>query len=634
MQPFVISEHPNKYMKTIRSITSLFIIFLFSHLILAKGYSGNYYQYSIDLNTVTGNKIQVTLIPPDINQDEIIFRFPRMVPGTYHIYDFGRFVTDFRAFDNSGSELSVSRLDSNSWKITGKNISKITYFAEDSWTTKNPNNKIFEPAGMNLQKQSNFVLNAQCLFGYFDGMRDKVFKLTVTKPENFYGSTALITEYTDKTTDKFSVSSYFEMTDAPIMYDVPDTTILKLGGTNVLVSVYSPNHKINSKVLAASLKNMLEGQRKYLGGNLPVQKYAYLYYFVPPEMKSQGSFGALEHNNSSLYFLPEMEESDMNDMLISTAAHEFFHVITPLSIHSDEIQNFDFDNPKMSEHLWLYEGMTEYTAIICQVKEGLISRDEFLDKVQEKIIMSGSFNDTLPFTVMSKNVLDKYVNEYTNVYQKGALIGMCLDIKLRALSGGKFGVRDMMKVLSERYGKYKSFADSGLFDEITSFTFPEIRNFFSLYVEGNKPLPYDSMLSLAGVFYSKKATVKEFTLGRIGIAGRTGDSYMEVVGTDNANDFGREMGYKKGDKIIKINGIDTPYEKFKEVLNSVYKKSKEGDIMKLVVLRKDKNGEEKEVTLKAKMYKVDVQEENYISFDDNAGAQQVLVRDSWLGENN
>lgn len=632
MQPFVISEHPNKYMKTIRAIFFLFITFFF-YLQIYATVLGNDYEYSIDLNTVTGNKIQVTLIPPQINQDEIIFRFPRMVPGTYHIYDFGRFISDFKAFDNSGGELTVTRLDSNSWKISGKNISKIKYYAEDSWTTKNPNNKIFEPTGMNLQKHSNFVLNAQCLFGYFDGMRDKEFRLTVTKPDNFYGSTALIPEYSDETTDKFSVPSYFEMTDSPIMYDVPDTTIVKLGGTNVLVSVYSPNHLINSKALAQSLGKMLEGQRKYLGGNLPVKKYAYLYYFVPPEMKRQGSFGALEHNNSSLYFLPEVEQSGMYDMLISTAAHEFFHVITPLSIHSDEIQNFDFDNPVMSEHLWLYEGVTEYTAIICQVKEGLISRDEFLNKVQEKIVMSSGFNDTLPFTVMSKNVLDKYVNEYTNVYQKGALIGMCLDIKLRALSGGQFGIRDMMKVLSGRYGKYKSFEDSGLFDEITSFTYPEIRIFFSLYVEGNKPLPYDSILSLAGVFYSKKTTVKEFTLGRIGIGGRTGDKYMEVVGTDNANDFGKEMGYKKGDKIIKINRIDTPYEKFKEELNSVYKKSKEGDIMTLVVLRKDKDGVEKEVKLKAKMYKVDVQEENYISIDDNANAQQVMVRDSWLGEN-
>ncbi|MFI5144382.1 MAG: peptidase M61 [Ignavibacteria bacterium] len=620
-------------MKTIRVISFLFIVFLFSMQIFATG-AGNDYKYSIDLNTVTGNKIQVTLIPPDINQDEIIFRFPGMVPGTYHIFDFGRYVSDFRVYDKIGKEISATRIDSNSWKISGKNISKITYYVEGSWSTKNPNNKIFEPAGMNLQPQTNFVLNGQCLFGYFEGMTDEEIDLTVKKPEGFYGSTAMIPVFSSGKEDKFSVKSYFEITDSPIMYDIPDTTVIKLGETKVLVSVFSPNHKLNSKLLAGSLKNMLEGQQKYLGGKLPVSKYAYLYYFVPQEMKSSGSFGALEHNNSSLYFLPEMDESDMKEMVLNTAAHEFFHVITPLSIHSEEIQNFDFDNPKMSEHLWLYEGVTEYTAMICEVKEGLITGDKFLDRVKEKIINSQVYNDTLPFTVMSKEVLDKYLNQYENVYEKGALIGMCLDIKLRNLSDGKFGIRDMMNELALRYGKDKAFKDDELFGIITSFTYPEINDFFKLYVEGNKHLPYDSILSLAGVDYSKKATVKEFTLGRIGIAGRQGDQFIEVIGTDNANDFGKEMGYKKGDKIEKINGLDAHYEKFKEVLNSVYKKSKIGDIMTMVVLRKDENGEEKEVTLKAKMYKVDVQEDNYVSFNDDANEHQVLVRDSWLGENN
>ena len=30
--------------------------------------------------------------------------------------------------------------------------------------------------------------------------------------------------------------------------------------------------------------------------------------------------------------------------------------------HSEEIGNFDFQKPKMSRHLWLYEGLTEYAA--------------------------------------------------------------------------------------------------------------------------------------------------------------------------------------------------------------------------------------------------------------------------------
>ena len=74
---------------------------------------------------------------------------------------------------------------------------------------------------------------------------------------------------------------------------------------------------------------------------------------------------------SSMYYTPEMDTASLKTTMDNFTTHEFFHVITPLSIHSEEIGNFDFNNPKMSEHLWLYEGVTEYSAGIMQVKEGL-----------------------------------------------------------------------------------------------------------------------------------------------------------------------------------------------------------------------------------------------------------------------
>jgi predicted metalloprotease with PDZ domain len=42
--------------------------------------------------------------------------------------------------------------------------------------------------------------------------------------------------------------------------------------------------------------------------------------------------------------------------------HMNFSYRTPLSIHSKEIQDFDYNDPKMSQHLWMYEGVTEYFA--------------------------------------------------------------------------------------------------------------------------------------------------------------------------------------------------------------------------------------------------------------------------------
>jgi predicted metalloprotease with PDZ domain len=87
-----------------------------------------------------------------------------------------------------------------------------------------------------------------------------------------------------------------------------------------------------------------------LGGELPIDKYAFLFYFTDKPSLS-GASGALEHSYSSFYFLPEADTSAIAQEVRDVAAHEFFHIVTPLSIHSKEIGEFDFNNPKMSKHL-------------------------------------------------------------------------------------------------------------------------------------------------------------------------------------------------------------------------------------------------------------------------------------------
>src|SRR5690606_16767415 len=104
-------------------------------------------------------------------------------------------------------------------------------------------------------------------------------------------------------------------------------------------------------------------------------------------------------------------------------------------------------------------------------------------------------------TEMSAKVLDEYENQYGNVYQKGALIGMALDIQLRDLSGGKYGLVDRMQDLAKTYGKGKPFRADELFDKIAELTYPEIRTFFTRYVEGSERLPLGELFEKVGVKY-------------------------------------------------------------------------------------------------------------------------------------
>ena len=592
--------------------------------------NGSLYQYSIDLTKVENDKLEVTLLSPKITADEIIFRLPKTVPGTYSTDDYGRYLSDFKAFDSKGQELTTSKLDVNSYTIKNAiKLHKISYKIDDTWDSPEiKGTKIFEPTGSDIVSNKEYSINTHCFFGYFDGMKQVPYQVTFTKPTGFYGSTSLVAKESTATTDVFEVENYMNLVDAPILYTQPDTTVLKIGGADILVSVYSPNKMANSKEIAANINTLLNAQKEYLGGKLPIKKYAFL--IVLSDSKTMTSFGALEHSYSSFYYLPEATSADLAQTVKDVASHEFFHIVTPLNIHSEEIGNFDYNNPKMSKHLWMYEGLTEYAAGHMQAKYDLIDTPKYLDMIRQKITTMQSMKDALPFTEMSANVLDKYKNQYMNVYNKGALIGMCLDIKLRELSNGKYGTQNLMQDLAKTYGKDQSFKDDELFDKIASLTYPEIRQFFATYVEGKEPLPLKDILQSVGIDFLPEASVRQASLGGIAIGFNQKTSRLKISNIDKINDFGKQMGYKVDDELVSVNGEAMEMMKIQSIMSDFSSKTKEGAIVTVEVARKNADGKEEIIKLSAPAILVEGKQKNVLKLAENPTNEQLKLRGYWL----
>lgn len=611
--------------------TFLLISTLFS---LNQAFADGDYHYFVDLTSVNNDKLTIKLIPPDITDNETVFMFPAMVPGTYDVYDFGRFISNFKVEGKDGKTITIEKLDKNSYKLSPANaIKEISYDVEDTWDTDIKEKVVFEPGGTNIEEGKNFSLNTHGFFGYFKNKIEAKFILEVTKPKGFYASTSLTDLNSTDTKDVISVFNYHDLVDSPIMYTRPDTTTIHIGKSQVLISVYSPNHIITSDFIARNLHELLLAQADYLGGELPIDKYAFLFYFTDKATLS-GASGALEHSYSSFYVLPEADTAALAQEIRDVSAHEFFHIVTPLSIHSKEIGDFDFNNPQMSKHLWLYEGLTEYAAHHMQVKTGLIEYDQFLDVMIGKMQDARqNYNDTVPFTVMSKYVLDKYKKEYGNVYQKGAVIGMCLDVMLRYYSNGKYGTQELMKDLSKQYGKTKSFNDDDLFNDIEKLTYKEIRYFLDNHVSGSKPLPYPEVFAMVGLNYTDKRIEEKITLGGISVGYNPTTNRLVVVKTDKLDAFGKKLKFKEGDEIMTFNNRKLSLENIKDVLGGYMQNAKTGDKLVIEILRKDKKGNEIVKTLKAKVKPVKVTETDILEINEKATEQQVLARKAWLGIN-
>ena len=587
----------------------------------------NVTEARIDLKKATGDhRLFVEVKAPRINSETIEYHFPKIVPGTYAINNFGRFVSELKAYDRNNSELSVVRKDTNIWSISGASkLDHISYSVEDSYHSDNVP-VVFEPAGSCIDSGKAFVLNNFCFVGYFEGYKDNLFNLVIDKPAGFFGSTSLPLKSTNESTDVYSAQNYFQLHDNPILYCLPDTTTMTVNNTKVLVSIYSPNKRVNVDYLKEDTKRLFEAQGEYLGGSLPAKQYSVLVYLFEGMPKS-GSTGALEHFTSTVMTHLEVDNSDFVDGFNDVISHEFFHIVTPLSIHSKEIHYFDFNAPKMSKHLWLYEGSTEYYAQHFQVKTSLVSTEDFLQKMRKKVIyQSLLYNDTLSFTELSKGALNVYKSQYGNVYQKGALLNMCLDIYLLKLSDGKYGLQNLKRDLVNKYGPDKPFDDDELFDIITAMTYPEIGDFLKKYVEGSNRLPLNDFLNFAGFEYLKQAEVESIDiLGGLIKSDPQGSFYITDV-----TEFGKKLKIKKDDILVSINGALIGATNIENLLFNPGKFAKPGDIITTVVMRKNKKGELRKKTLTAKTYLAKKTEAHVIRQVAEPNESQIKLRKAWI----
>lgn len=587
------------------------------------------YSVFLNLRSITDDKLAVDIVPPIITQDSVEFHMPRIIPGTYDIENYGQFITGFKAYDNYGVELKTRKIDLNRWMIYGsKKLYKISYLADDSFDTEESTG-IFEPAGTSIEKDV-FLLNNFGFIGYMNGYKDSPFQLNIAKPDGFYGSTSLIGEMSD-TMDVFIAPNYFVVHDNPILYCKPDTATRIVGGAEVMVSVYSPSNEVNAKEAMGKIADVLDAAAIYLGGTLPVEKYAVLIYCVSLD-NAGSSYGALEHHTSTVLYMPEFGGDQFYNGVKDITSHEFFHIVTPLNIHSEHIANFDFINPTMSEHIWLYEGVTEYNSHLVQLRNNIYTTQGFIDILQNKLESNDGFNANIPLTKASQFTLTFFKDQYYNFYQKGAIAGMALDLKLRSLNP-QYGLVDLLMELGATYGADTFFMDTELFDLITEKTHPSMREFFALHFEGTEPFDLETLLGSAGISYAAELETAQITAGNVEYGYNFETSRIRVEGISELDAFGKALGFQEGDELIEFDGKEVTLNTIADVIESFYKNTEEGDVVKVLVARPNKKGDFKNKKLKAKAVLGLVSEYHVMEvMEEGLTEEQIKMRKAWINQ--
>lgn len=577
-------------------------------------FAQNEYKFNVDLVTVVKDQVKVTMVPPKMEGKEtVMYIMPKVIPGSYAIKNYGRFVKKFIAYDNAGNKLKTKQEDYNKFYIyNATNLAKVEYLVDDTWDDKKKKNFVFQPGGSNIEANLNYMINPHCFFGYFEGAKMLPYSITVNKPEAMWGATYLSKQLVDKNTDKLSAPNYVFLADNPIMYCKPDTALLRIGKSNIHISVFSYTGKVKSSKVAEYLTPTGDALKHFFG-ELPVDDYHFIYYFDDPDRLKQskapglsGGYGALEHMHSSLYYLYETDfEKNLRDMINDVSAHEFLHILTPLNIHSKEIDDFDFLEPKMSQHLWMYEGITEYFSYLVRIQDSIMEMDFFLKEMRDKINQAEEYGD-FSMTEMSRNVLTPVNQElYRSVYNRGALIGMMLDIAIIDATKGKKTLKTVMMELAVKYGPSKPFNDAELIDEFVTLTSPELKFFFEKYITGSRPLSFDTYFEKIGIVYKEKEYKPIYMVGSFGM--KYNESTGQFLFTEVGNNI---LGLMNNDALISVEGEEITKDNFIDLFTKYFRLNESPEQM---VVKVNRGG--KELTLGGKPVKGTATIKNYLTLE-------------------
>lgn len=452
----------------------------------------NSFYYEIDLDDRSGDTFKVRLFVDDLTEANAIFQFPATAPGTYDTHDIGRFVIEFKAYDENYNNLSVTHPNSNQWVLADPANTKIIEFeVKETFDTPVTVHAIYKMAGTSMEKDHT-LLNTFDVLGYPTGLKERDFHLNIDYPSSWSVGTSLPKDESGF----YFATDYDKLVDNPLLLGYITSAITTVDEATIGIHTYSKNDIINSSQILNDVQQVLDDASAFLNG-LPVDRYNFLFYFAEPGP----GLGALEHSYSSVYTLTEQNYTiSYGSFIRSITAHEFFHIVTPLNIHSEIIEDFNFADPTPSEHLWLYEGVTEWASDMMQYRNQHLNLPSLLAEYSEKKSISDNYH--LSLSEMSLTCYEAGGDEFYNIYNKGALVAALLDIKLLELSGGAKGLREVILQLIETYGPENAFSEATFFDDLTAITYPEIEGFIESYIKGTDDLPIEEYFDKIGIIYN------------------------------------------------------------------------------------------------------------------------------------
>jgi predicted metalloprotease with PDZ domain len=514
-------------------------------------------RYTLAMPLPQSHYFEVKMELGGFTADYTDVKMPVWAPGSYLVREYSKNVEGFQARTASGQVLAAEKINKNTWRV------------------KHPKQASFQVSyrvyAFELSVRTSFIdadhgyLNGSSVFMYPADNKMLGSTLTVQPAAGWEKVSTALRPGTGKFT--YKSASYDELADSPI--EIGNHKILEFtaNGTPHQVAMYGSYVADDAKLLA-DMKRVVEEAHRVVGQN-PLDHYV----FIIHNLERGG--GGLEHLfSTTLEVSRTTYGTDAGyKSFLGLVAHEYFHLWNVKRIRPMALGPFNYDQENYTHMLWVSEGMTEYYSKQINLRNGVLSKEEFLGKLGNAIgeventpgnriqsASESSFDAWIKYYRPNENA----INTQISYYSKGDLIGTWLDLNIAEATKGEKHLDDVFRLLYDTYYKKagRGFTDQEFQDAVATVAGRRYDDFFQNCVYGTKAIDYAPALAYAGLTLNNNPAVPEGTLGA-NFSNRTGKLLVTSVLRDGA---AWNTGLSATDEILFINGAAPSDETVKSLM--------------------------------------------------------------------
>jgi len=415
------------------------------------------------------------------------FVMPVWTPGSYKVRDFSKNVQDFSAGRHSWKKVDKSR-----WRVASGGDVAVDYTV---WAFE------LSVQTSHLDSEHGFV-NGASVFLYADGLKDAPVTLEVRPAPGWKVATGL-----ERRGRRFAARDYDVLVDCPIEIGKFRERPFRVRGIPHRLVVHGPGN-YDEDELVGDVRKIVETEIRIMR-HVPYRHYTFLLH----NTAERG--GGLEHLNSTALQYPShnYRPREKYDNFLELVAHEFWHLWNVKRIKPAVLGPFDYEREVYTTLLWVMEGLTSYydTLVPCRAK--LFTPEKYFKRTAERIqkyeekpgrkrqsLSESSFDTWIKLYQPNENA----PNSQMSYYEKGELVGMCLDLEIRRRTRGRASLDDVLRALYDEYGREGRGFQEGEFKKVCERFAGSLDGFYADYVDGVADIPWNRFLGVAGVRLEKE----------------------------------------------------------------------------------------------------------------------------------